>query len=1279
MSVAVLYVGFVVSLLVIDVRSFKIISSYMQANQVNNFLTQNNTVTVLCEEGDQNKDFEYLSQNTDGTQSTVVFSCKYPQHIYTINIVGYIPQAARNAYITQCTSDNLAQYNTTQITPQTPEGLPGARGASVSNNHTRGNGSDPLTFILRDDNDVWNAIGCSLPLAGLFSGCDKVGYQEYEEFQKTVANITAAQRIANGILSNQTGLILDYLQLVQASLEQVARYQNDTTTALDLLTNSSAYQQRQIDLFSENVGRDQLALANRVTLTQESMIALASQFQMYEQATGSAFNSTMRQFATQVSFLSEQMNNLSTLAYDNQQDASAKFGYVSSAMSGIKQGLEYTISKTALRVPLQVLAHQKIKEWATSNPPFSVFITDIGTPPGDPYNLPAGLATFTIEAAILSYVYNVSGNPFAVVTTIQYTCSGLFLAYNPPIIVGWQSLFNTFGPPSCNDTQQGPNFCNCTGQIIEIGCNMPVTLTPVVDIAPASKTAWDQRTLPVLSTPVICSTTPVTLPNIIPRNLIRSGDDFTLFQQLLCERGLWFSEPTYNVNSAFLRSGPIPAQYVPSACTGNVAAALAPPPNTADVTTFNIFYIMVTLFQNAYTYSISGYGSRFSQITGQIPNNMTYLPTGFDRTALGPVATCITAVIAAYNTDEFLDVYRIDPTETIVDFGVTVNGQNYRTNQTLNSAQVTNEAQGLLPKAGTYLVGDSTDWSQFFWNIPPDQVVVSSDAIQREGTIVYPITADKNIFSIEAWVAANGVPFNHAAGANSASLWKVPMVCTTIGGLQNCQCQSNAPQFNAGPWCTFFQSWQAIFPSSNPAVVLYSALDLVQITVGVPQGELIAVKGSACPILTSSLSRFNQITLFLYNNLAQNNEIIVVQTGSCAKTTPFTMSPKTTSAFFVDFCPLTPPGQKEIITFLYTPGTGQYFPCNTTFDGTIIPSNPTTFQGAGSLNMTETLRGMTTTNVALAMQEISNALLSLAMSNLNTMAITFALVGLPIFNNSDIAALYNINYDALANITGGLSKDIVDNANNQYNYTNQITDLSRLISDALSKTHEANADARAATQIVIDNIAKGAATLQQIANNNRQLDQVLNTTRPLIDAMLAAGFGENPNALDGVTGFFDALAGAPESVGKEAGKALVSLAGSVGDVVSGFFGTTLGGIFVPIIIIVFMVAAAAVAAFVAYYFCSVVPAQKRYEQKLDQLRNIVDGLTNPSGRSALEMSKASGSSDVELPPTKGYHRSYYSESEDDLPTKKRSCCDCCCSDAKPKYTGMQQTRSIPFD
>ena len=1264
-------VGFVVSvvaLLATDVRGFKIISTYMQANQVNNFLTQNNTVTVLCEEGDQNKDFEYLSQNTDGTQSTVVFSCKYPQHIYTINIVGYIPQAARNAYITQCTSDNLAQYNTTRITPQTPDGLPGARGASVSNNHTRGNGSDPLTFILRDDNDAWNAIGCSLPLAGLFSGCDKVTYEEFQEFQESLADIISAQNVTNYILKNQTGLILDYLQLVQASLTQVARYQNDTSNALDQLTNTTEYQQQQIDLFSENVGRDQLALANRVTLTQEAMIALASQFQMYEQATASAFNSTMAQFAVQVSFLSEQMNNLSTLAYDNQQDAASKFGYVSSAMSGIKQGLEYTISKTALRVPLQALAHQKIQEWADSSPPFSVFITDIGTPPGDPFNLPPALATFTIEAAILSYVYNVSGNPFAVITTIQYTCSGVFLAYNPPLIVGWQSLFNTFGPPTCNDTVQGPNFCNCTGQIIEIGCNMPVTLSPVVDIAPASKTAWDQRNLPVLSTPLICSTTPVSLPNIIPRNLIRSGADFTLFQQRLCARGLWFSEPTYNVNSAFLRSGPIPAQYVPSACTADVATSLAPPPNTASETTFNVFYIMVTLFQNAYTYSISGYGSQFAEITGQIPNNMTYLPTGFDRTALGPVATCITAVIAAYNTDEFLEVYRIDPTETIIDFGVTVNGQNYRTNQTFNSAQVTNEAQGLLPTSGTHLVGDSTDWSQFFWNIPPNQVVVSSDAIQREGAVTYPITADKNVFSIEAWVAANGIPFNHAAGANSASLWKIPMVCTVIEGLNNCQCQSNAPQFNAGPWCAFFQSWQAIFPSSNPAVVLYSAKDLVQITVGVPQGELIAVKGSACPILTSSLSRFNQITLFLYNNLAQNNEIIVVQTGSCAKTTPFTMSPKTTSAFFVDFCPLTPPGQKEIITFLYTPGTGQYFPCNTTFDGTIVPSNPTTFQGAGSLNMTETLRGMTTTNVALAMQEISNALLSLAMSNLNTMALTFALVGLPIFNNSDIAALYNINYDVLSNITGGLSNDILDNAGNQYNYTNQITDLSRLISDALAKTREANADAREATQIVVDNIAKGAATLQQIADNNRQLDQVLNATQPLIDALRAAGFGTNPSALDGITGFFVALAEAPVSAGEAAGKALVKLAGSVGDVVSGFFGSTLGGIFVPIIIIVLLVACVAVAAFVAYYFCNVVPAQKRYERKLDELRNIVDGVTNPAKRSAL------GSSAVEMPPTKGHRLSYFSDSEDETSSRESSCCNCCCGDSKPEFVAMKQRR-----
>jgi hypothetical protein len=1233
---------------VAGVDAFNDISRYTAITQVNNFLNQNDSITSLCDEGDQNKNFTSISQNTDGTTSTVKVNCQFAQHIYSTNIVGWVPKAARLGRVRSCLSNNLAQYNSTGETP-TPGPPPELTGVRFYN---RTNGTQPLTFMGRSAGKIWHEISCNAPIigaaiGGFFSQCDRVTYEELENFQNDIYETLQEYNKTIGLLAQQTELMKDQFALIQASFEDVKEWQIDTQYSVGNLTNSTRYTQQQIDVLAASVGADNAVINGRIDTTQQQLLALTATFQQYALQGGSEFNQTMALFASTIDDVNELVGNLSLTVYANQQDVVQKMLVISQSLTGLSQSISLLQTRVPTRVPLQTLAHQQIKAFLDSSPPYKVFITDIGTPPpADPYNLPPELAAFPIESAVSSYVYNTSGFPSAAISTLTFTCSGLYLAYNSPIVTSETTLKNTFGPPGCNSTHQGPAFCNCWVQIQEQGCFMPTISTPTIDIDPTSKAAWDSRFYPVLSQPTICATSPAPLAEAIPGNVIRGPDDFLAYQRVLCKRGLWFSEPTYQIISGFFAANGIPVPFNAYACTADVNKLMNPPPGS-----LNLYYLTVNMFILAYGYASTGYLGKYDQITGQIPNNMTIVEEPFARQAYGPVASCTQAIMAAYDTSSFVPVYRIDPTETIVPFAVYIDESPY----TAASAVLTNENSFLLPGAATYLVGFPNDWSTI-WNIPPEQVVVSQDPEQRAGAVTYPIFGTPNPptpeeFTIEAWVAANGADFNHADAGNSASVWEQPVQCTTVDGNRQCRCVGSSPVVNAGPWCVFLETYTPNFGSTN-AIVFTSLKDKVQITYAVPQGQLIATMGSACPIVTSDKPSLREVTLYLYNDLPQSNRIKVIQHGACAQEHFVTINPKSTELFFVAYCPLTPPGEKETITFEYTPGTGVYLPCNTTLDATIVPSNPTLFQGAGNLNLTEQLRYMTTSNVALAMQGITAAMTQIGNSLLNTMLLTFAYNGVNI-STTTTAQMYSDFYDQLRNITATITGDLLDNANRQFNYTDLISDLRAKSESALAASVYAQELAQNKTRDLIDKLAASAVNLEAITAKQAEIEAAFAAASATLAAFAQIQYRtEGGSGLDGIVDFLSSIGGVPIDWARKAGEAVIGLAGDARDFVTDTFGSTLGNLFLPVLIALGAAAVLAGIIYVIYYCAKQKPDADKFMADFKQLQAEVAALK-------AQLGVATGSI-AALPATAGKRRDSQSDA---------ACCSGCCATRPqaPKY------------
>lgn len=635
------------------------------------------------------------------------------------------------------------------------------------------------------------------------------------------------------------------------------------------------------------------------------------------------------------------------------------------------------------------------------------FLKDAGVAPvADRYALPPNQASVPIAHDVLRYVTaDAGGTPFGVVTQIKVACDAAWLVETDPLGPTWRDLLDWVGPVGCDTTwvSKSPR-CKCAMTVSESRCRLSAQ----------NATSWFQAN----------DTTQVdTAAGCVDQiTLSGYGLDGQAATDLDAVRGVFQAiggrdlyGPT-GANYQFIATYPMMQAMVPyAAVLRNITSITAfMNPSDVDQMPMNLVYFYFQTLSLSYRVRRDNLQVYRDLVFGRLPSGIRTEETLWERMETGgDTGRCTRGQFMAYS-NEFLTVSNLMHDHDEVQVQVTVDGVSTK----FQTSQLRNPYAYLLP-ARTNMVWAPSLFATRAWDTPEEETQPCAFKQGCQGTLVYPQMPSPDLFTLEAWEAANGGrEFSPKHGSITAWMYEVAIDANASSPTYG-RCLTY-PTAAGGGWCIIRDHFQilvaGVFDDPQvPGTVIFVDRDASYTgTIEVPSGTYSRVVTSDCPRIGQIVAHIgNQISVPLSN--AAEGEVIVrvTQSGSCQGVNEVPIPAGQTVTLMRPACMAAPPGQPDSLQIDVQGVGGTYKNCDGGIE--LIRANITVererFRGAASLALTarlnEAVNNLTIVYLGHVANQITELLIDSAVQSMRSKI--------------------NIGY-AVSNITFDGYADIIDKA-----------------------------------------------------------------------------------------------------------------------------------------------------------------------------------------------------------------------------------------------------------
>jgi hypothetical protein len=967
-----------VSLLWSGAYAITVVSQRDAMRQINGALTQQTQLTILCsgDSFDWNVDYAFQVTSDNGAVQSLHFNCNRPFRRSQISYYGIIPDEATELVSRVCAARTPGSIldaaavdenaDTAELNGQTVRLNTGfallERAAGNANNL-----DSALTVRTPNSTAVYRA---DLTIAALCVGVMATqGFAAYNAYADCVTGPTHDQFNDLTRRLNESQLAFENwrasFRLVTAAIDNSTRalqsFRNKTVDWMETTNQRVANANQTLELLRLSIQENNRALAKDVNEVSTAIGGTAQRISVVSSELAGLINSTSSRFqilfSEIVATYANVMQNAQRFVDNLRDDKAVEFGQIRDIHQAIvDQGTnlqKFVIGEGPLRSHNRILQEKIFSTRSKPSPRGRMlypFTTMPGTAPArDPLNLDPSSSSILYGNDLFRYISRIGGVTYGIVTLEQFVCDTATALTRGPLAPTWRQLYDSIGPPGCDPTwQDSSRVCKCAMLVTEERCRLPDTMNGAQIIQ------WVDAFTSNSSFANAGCLSPVSAFNRLPitdvLTLAQFGANMTL-------RGL-YGTSQYQYRSTKIKYTTLidydaslsdPARYLESLYrpAGSVVRNIP----------YVHFNTLVVSYQAAYNH-LDDYANN---VFGVLPGHYTETQSLFDRVNGSDFTRCTTFYIAALSR-YYLTVGILRSAGLTTNIDVTVGSSA----PTLISDPVYIAGKpGVLPQEGSGIVYDPTNFEGVAYDVPAGDFSIS--AFTNKGKVTHAISPSEEAQNVEAWEYLNGQTFDHSMAGNSAADYIVS-VDTDPQSPTYRRCLTKA-ESAGGKQCLLRENYEVFAtgsigsPSGGGFLFLGDRGGSYQFTAALPAGAISFESGSACPGVQDVADSQLNTVLQIYNPLAAENRIKVVETGPCGSFVNADVRlPAGQVVFYTArFCALVTKENATQVAFFYRPDplVESFLPCARTVDVTLSAATVATYRGPVSLNYT---LGITTTS-----------------------------------------------------------------------------------------------------------------------------------------------------------------------------------------------------------------------------------------------------------------------------------------------------------------------------
>lgn len=531
----------------------------------------------------------------------------------------------------------------------------------------------------------------------------------------------------------------------------------------------------------------------------------------------------------------------------------------------------------------------------------------------------------------------VAGVANGVLTRLQYRCDSVFVVDSGLLRASTLDFLDWLGPTDCNpDFAATSGYCKCLIRVSEQRC----ALSTDTNLADSVLRSWlSNGTLIDASTGCLSPASAfATGSGGVDGTVVTSPGSLSYVLAAVNSRTAVETRPVqiYEGLTGLL----IRPDHDPRISFSNYT--LLQLAMSGDDTILNFPYCMFALMERSYEAATANLDAYEERLYGS-PVDGVDMEERLGRRVRGGVLGRSTEASVMMTSSEYLTLSLLKPSEVVSNIVVTVNG----TARTVQGVFVTNPYDSLLP--GTEgIIWDPQQAESVWYDIPVDDMSMSGWAPLRCFHLTYTMMAEPEELDLEHWRGVYG-DWEPQCASNVPSSYQLQLD-SNISSATYGQCIT-APAAAGGPWCSFFSKFSQTFLGTfddheTPGLVIYSSRhDRVFGSVVIPDGELLQIQVSACPLVDSVVNGASSYYLTFRNPFGQDNLFRITQGPHCPLTIDRTLAASSDfrREFFV--CKSAPSGESDVVTVYYF-SDGAYHACP---NATSLPEiNSTTISSLNS-------------------------------------------------------------------------------------------------------------------------------------------------------------------------------------------------------------------------------------------------------------------------------------------------------------------------------------------
>jgi hypothetical protein len=758
----------------------------------------------------------------------------------------------------------------------------------------------------------------------------------------------------NSFISNATQTFSDIGVTISALANQTATLTDAVNASLSAISSVQTMAQTNtymLDIFQKQVGQNFTFVQNEIGNLTKGLADTRAALEQLTLTDGENFQRVMYDIVNITHQMTVRFSHFTDLINQDRQKAAADKIQLTRYSRQISDYLTDAITQKSFKVPSIPTVQEVIQEVRDVGL-YDVFLEDLGRAPPDKTTLTRSEGAVICDVVSISTMWSAAGTgaPMMSVTNYTWWCSKEFLA-SRSTAGSWYQYMELLGPPNCNVTTFATGRCNTWIEISEQQAQMANGGGPGFVPDAGALNDFHNPALVYIPGDLVQGGAGNIVAGALDGTVIKTPEDFFTAQTTICLRGKRDDFGFYRITSFGSGMSISQIPYNTAACGTEQLTDLLQPENDEPYT---IMYAFVQMELVAYQTAMSKVN--VSDVLGMQPNYMTWDFNPFFRLALGETSVMKIRFAVTSKKADMIEISEINPLPMEVKVDVQIDDGPVVT----YDGGIYGPSSIATPAPGSYFAGKRFDcWTgaATLYDAAISEVTPTAWKMSSCGKPTYYGVDDADSFSRPYWADFNGVEFDAKCGGGSLDIMAETVDFTTG------RCNIPLKDASNGPWCNYLESFKVEPDSIHEILYFVHRNAQPEVSVTVPQGSIVALLNSACPLIQELKTSVLNKNYLLTNPLNSINTIRIVKSGACADSSDEPMDPLATISYSVPVCP---GGGVTIVTFQVLNGDDEVTAtCPTSLNATVIPAEAGLQPSPASFNLTEQWRQLTVSSLTM--------------------------------------------------------------------------------------------------------------------------------------------------------------------------------------------------------------------------------------------------------------------------------------------------------------------------